>query len=79
DWDIRLPMGLGDADYLNVVDDVLIFLLPFYYPVLVLYDAGVDVHKDDALGFLQLTDQGLANRDEGVLLHCLSRDIPVMG
>ncbi|WNW12001.1 histone deacetylase [Pseudomonas sp. DTU_2021_1001937_2_SI_NGA_ILE_001] len=79
DWDIPLPMGMGDADYLQVVDETLNYLLPFYKPDLVLYDAGVDVHQDDALGYLKLTDQGLAARDCAVLHHCLGRDIPVMG
>ena len=79
DWDIPLPMGMGDVDYLKVVDDLLNYLLPIYQPDLVLYDAGVDVHKDDALGYLQLTDEGLASRDETVIRHCLGRDIPVMG
>ncbi|MNE76929.1 Histone deacetylase-like amidohydrolase [compost metagenome] len=79
DWDIPLPMGMGDADYLKVVDDALNYLLPLYQPDLVLYDAGVDVHKDDALGYLKLTDTGVAARDESVLRHCLGRDIPVMG
>ncbi|WP_413792750.1 MULTISPECIES: histone deacetylase family protein [unclassified Pseudomonas] len=79
DWDIPLPMGLGDAAYLNVVDDALNYLLPLYQPDLVLYDAGVDVHKDDALGYLKLTDEGLAARDESVMRHCLGRDIPVVG
>jgi acetoin utilization deacetylase AcuC-like enzyme len=79
DWDIPLPMGMGDDDYLKVVDDTLNYLLPLYRPDLVLYDAGVDVHKDDALGYLQLTDTGVARRDEAVMHHCLGRDIPVMG
>ncbi|WP_416427029.1 histone deacetylase [Pseudomonas sp. App30] len=79
DWDIPLPMGMGDADYLAVVHDTLNYLLPLYQPDLVLYDAGVDVHKDDALGYLQLTDAGVSARDEAVLRHCLGRDIPVMG
>ena len=79
DWDIPLPMGMGDDAYLKVVDDTLNYLLPFYQPDLVLYDAGVDVHKDDALGYLQLTDEGVARRDEAVLRHCLGRNIPVMG
>ncbi|WP_456291969.1 histone deacetylase family protein [Pseudomonas sp. AK106] len=79
DWDIPLPMGMGDDDYLKVVDDTLNYLLPLYRPDLVLYDAGVDVHKDDALGYLQLTDAGVARRDEAVMRHCLGRDIPVMG
>lgn len=79
DWDIPLPMGMGDHDYLQVVDEALNYLLPLYQPDLVLYDAGVDVHKDDALGYLKLTDEGVAARDERVLRHCLGRDIPVMG
>ncbi|WP_028696230.1 histone deacetylase family protein [Pseudomonas cremoricolorata] len=79
DWDIALPRGMGDSDYLQVVDEALNYLLPLYQPDLVLYDAGVDVHRDDALGYLQLSDAGLAARDEAVLRHCLGRDIPVMG
>lgn len=79
DWDIPLPMGMGDDAYLQVVDETLDYLLPLYRPDLVLYDAGVDVHKDDALGYLQLTDAGVSARDERVLRHCLGRDIPVMG
>ena len=79
DWDIGLPRGMGDADYLKVVDDALNYLLPLYQPDIVLYDAGVDVHKDDALGYLQLSDAGLAARDSAVLRHCLEREIPVLG
>jgi acetoin utilization deacetylase AcuC-like enzyme len=79
DWDIPLPMGMQDTDYLRVVDETLDYLLPLYRPDLVLYDAGVDVHKDDALGYLKLTDAGVAARDEAVIRHCLRRDIPVMG
>lgn len=79
DWDIPLPMGMGDSDYLQVVDDTLNYLLPLYQPDIVLYDAGVDVHKDDALGYLSLTDNGVAARDERVLEHCVGRDIPVVG
>ncbi|WP_407312518.1 histone deacetylase [Pseudomonas sp. nanlin1] len=79
DWDIPLPMGMGDAAYLAVVDDALNYLLPLYRPDLVIYDAGVDVHQDDALGYLKLTDAGVTARDECVMRHCLGRDIPVVG
>ncbi|PKM31152.1 MAG: histone deacetylase [Gammaproteobacteria bacterium HGW-Gammaproteobacteria-11] len=77
DWDIPLPRQLDDAGYLKIVDDVLGYLLPLYQPDLVLYDAGVDVHRDDALGYLNLSDQGIAQRDRRVIDHCLGRDIPV--
>jgi acetoin utilization deacetylase AcuC-like enzyme len=79
DWDIPLPMGMGDGAYLKVVDDALNYLLPLYQPDIVLYDAGVDVHRDDALGYLQLSDAGIAARDTAVLEHCLGRDIPLVG
>ena len=79
DWDIALAPGLGDADYLKAVDDALSYLLPLYQPDLVIYDAGVDVHRDDALGLLNLSDEGLAMRDSAVIEHCLGRDIPVVG
>ncbi len=52
----RCPWAWATRDYLKVVDDALNYLLPLYQPDLVLYDAGVDVHKDDALGYLKLTD-----------------------
>lgn len=79
DWDIGLPPGTGDADYLKTVDDTLNYLLPLYQPDILLYDAGVDVHQNDALGHLALSDAGLAARDTAVLRHCLERDIPVVG
>jgi acetoin utilization deacetylase AcuC-like enzyme len=77
DWDIPLPQGMGDQAYLKVVNDTLNYLLPLYQPDIVLYDAGVDVHRDDALGLLDLSDAGLTARDTAVLEHCLGRNIPV--
>ncbi|MHB0765354.1 histone deacetylase family protein [Stutzerimonas sp. NM35] len=79
DWDIELAAGMGDQEYLKVVNDTLNYLLPLYQPDLVLYDAGVDVHRDDTLGLLDLSDDGLALRDSAVIDHCLGRDIPVVG
>jgi acetoin utilization deacetylase AcuC-like enzyme len=35
------------------------------------------VHRDDALGYLSLTDTGIARRDRMVIEHCLGRDIAV--
>lgn len=79
DWDISLPVGMEDEAYLRTVDQTLSYLLALYQPDLVIYDAGVDVHRDDVLGLLNLTDAGLTARDTCVLEHCLGRDIPVVG
>lgn len=79
DWDIELPNGMGDDEYLRILGNALDVLLPRLQPDLVLYIAGVDVHADDALGYLQLSDAGIAARDRLVLECCLERDIPVTG
>jgi acetoin utilization deacetylase AcuC-like enzyme len=51
-------------------------LLDTFRPQLVLYDAGVDPHRDDKLGKLALTDAGLFRRDSFVLENCVRRAIP---
>ena len=43
--------------------EVLPGLLTDYRPDLVLYDAGIDPHKGDALGRLALTDEGLHRQE----------------
>jgi acetoin utilization deacetylase AcuC-like enzyme len=48
-----------------------------FAPDLVLYQAGVDPHRDDKLGRLALTDNGLAARDRLVLREARDRGVPV--
>jgi acetoin utilization deacetylase AcuC-like enzyme len=77
DLDVELPMGMEDEAYLHTLADTLPDLLNSFRPDLVLYDAGVDPHRDDKLGKLALTDKGLYQRDSYVLENCVSRGIPV--
>ncbi|MDR5898671.1 histone deacetylase [Halomonas vilamensis] len=77
DLDIPLANGLDDAAYMQTLTSYLPGLLAAYQPDLVLYDAGVDVHRDDRLGYLNLTDAGLYQRDGYVLSACVAREIPV--
>ena len=46
-------------------------------PDLVIFNAGVDPHRDDRLGRLDLTDAGLLRRDRLVLDAALRRQIPI--
>lgn len=46
-------------------------------PDLVLYNAGVDVHKDDVLGKMALTDAGILQRDRFVFASCADASVPV--
>jgi acetoin utilization deacetylase AcuC-like enzyme len=57
---LPLPAGLGDADYLAMVDRLLVPLADRYAPDLVLVSAGFDAHVDDPLGSMELTSEGFA-------------------
>jgi acetoin utilization deacetylase AcuC-like enzyme len=77
DLDVGLENNLEDQAYLQVVSKTLNALLDKLQPSLVLYDAGVDIWQHDGLGHLNVTWQGMMDRDELVLRTCLARHIPV--
>ncbi|KAM9359391.1 uncharacterized protein ABDE67_002509 [Symphorus nematophorus] len=77
DLDISVEDGLEDEEYLNTVESHLPWLLDSFRPDLVLYDAGVDPHREDELGRLRLTDRGLYQRDLYVMKTVVSRGVPV--
>ncbi|PSC02745.1 histone deacetylase [Alsobacter soli] len=79
DLDIDLPDGMEDGAYLARLAEVLPGLVDRTRPDLVFYNAGVDPHRDDRLGRLSLTDDGLAARDAFVLKTCLAKGRPVAG
>lgn len=79
DLDIPLPQGADDDAYLAALARHLPEVLDNFRPQLAFYDAGVDPHKDDLLGKLALSDDGLARRDAYVLAQCRQREIPVAG
>jgi acetoin utilization deacetylase AcuC-like enzyme len=55
-----LPAGSGDPEILNLWDTVLLPILQQYRPELLLVSAGFDLHREDPLGNLNLTDAGLS-------------------
>jgi acetoin utilization deacetylase AcuC-like enzyme len=77
DLDIGLADGIEDEAYLNTLADTLERSTNFARPDLVFYNAGVDPHRDDRLGRLALSDDGLARRDRTVLRFFRGRGIPV--
>ena len=77
DLDIGLAPNVADSEYLGVVDDTLSYLLNTLNPDLVLYDAGVDVWQQDVLGKLDISWQGIEQRDHLVLKRCLEHNVPV--
>jgi acetoin utilization deacetylase AcuC-like enzyme len=64
--DVELADGATDAEYLQVLDELLPRVLAFE-PDVVFYQAGVDGLATDALGHLALTHAGLQERDRRVM------------
>lgn len=77
DFDLALPDGIEDEAYLAALGALLPDLLTQVRPDLVLYNAGVDPHREDRLGRLCLSDEGLLQRDRLVLELCLRQGVPV--
>tara|TARA_Y100000389_G_scaffold18595_1_gene16151 strand:- start:1652 stop:2545 length:894 start_codon:yes stop_codon:yes gene_type:complete len=78
DLDVELEDNLEDKQYIK--------LLKFYLNQLnkenidyVFYIAGVDVHYNDRLGKLKISDEGIRKRDELVTENFFSKGIPLCG
>jgi len=76
--DVNLPDGCGDLEYLAWLDNALSSGLRHFDPELICYVAGADPYREDQLGGLNLTIEGLKRRDELVFRVARARDIPVM-
>jgi acetoin utilization deacetylase AcuC-like enzyme len=76
--DVNLPDRTNDAEYLNWLDNAINAGLRQFDPDLICYLAGADPYKEDQLGGLDLTIDGLKQRDELVFHAARARGIPVM-
>jgi len=76
--DVDLPDEIGDDDYLAWLDNALSSGLRQFEPELLCYIAGADPYREDQLGGLNLTIEGLKKRDELVFRVARARGIPVM-
>ncbi|HEV2992636.1 MAG TPA: histone deacetylase [Candidatus Angelobacter sp.] len=76
--DVHLPDGADDHLYLAWLDQALSSALRQFTPELICYIAGADPYKEDQLGGLALSLDGLKTRDELVLRVARSHNIPIM-
>jgi len=77
DLDIGLPDFAGDEEYLGVLRKHIPKILKVHQPDLVIYVAGADPYKEDQLGTLQLTMEGLKQRDRFIFQQCKGNEVPV--
>lgn len=74
--DVPLATGTSDEDYLIALDFALEQVAAFE-PQFIFYQMGVDALKEDKLGKLDMTFDGLMERDRRVLNFAKSRKIPI--
>ncbi|CDX33959.1 conserved hypothetical protein [Mesorhizobium sp. ORS 3359] len=79
DLDIALPDGTGDDAYLDRLAVILPELSGQRHWDIVFYNAGVDVHAEDRLGRLALSDDGLRAREDMVIGHFRNHGVPLCG
>ncbi len=76
--DVNLPDATTDDEYLSWLDIALSSALRQFDPELICYIAGADPYREDQLGGLLLTIEGLKRRDLMVFQAAKTRNIPVM-
>jgi len=75
--DVGLWSGDGDEKYLSLLKSHFPRLYEEFRPELILYLAGADPYKGDQLGNLELTSEGLKERDRIVIEEARKQNIPV--
>jgi acetoin utilization deacetylase AcuC-like enzyme len=75
--DVALPDGIGDAEYLQALDQHLPTVLDRSAADMAFYLAGVDIAADDRYGRMSLTDAGIRERDRRVIAALRDLGIPV--
>ncbi len=78
DMDIELANHMENKEYLNILNENLKILNKNTFDF-VFYVAGVDIHFEDRLGKLKITDQGINRRDQMVIENFYSKKIPLCG
>ena len=78
DIDIELAENMEDQEYLNILNENLKKLNGSKYDF-VFYIAVVDIHFEDRLGKLKISDEGVNKRDQMVIENFYKKNIPLCG
>ena len=75
--DMSIPAGSNDDHYLTQINQILKEIDSRISPDIVLYDAGIDIFKEDGLGNLNISRKGIIQRDQIILEYFKNKRIPV--
>jgi len=78
DLDVELDDNMEDKEYIKILKFYLNQLNQENFDY-IFYIAGVDIHFNDRLGKLKISDEGIKERDELVTKNFFSKGIPLCG
>ena len=78
DQDIEVEDDITDVEYLNTVSKSLEIVNKMNFDF-VFYVAGVDIHKNDKLGKLNISTEGIIEREKMVIKNFYKNNVPLCG
>ena len=78
DLDVELKDNLEDKEYLVTLKKYINYLNQENFDF-VFYIAGVDIHHQDRLGKLKISDEGIKSRDQIVINNFYQKRVPLCG
>ena len=78
DQDIEVEDDITDDEYLNTVSKSLEIVNKMNFDF-VFYVAGVDIHKNDKLGKLNISTEGIIEREKMVIKNFYKNNVPLCG
>ncbi|GAB5538243.1 MAG: histone deacetylase [Salibacteraceae bacterium] len=76
--DVELPDGIGDMEYLGLLEKHLYRLMETVEPDFIFFQSGVDILESDNLGRLGVSLKGCKRRDEIVLTTAHQSGVPLV-
>jgi acetoin utilization deacetylase AcuC-like enzyme len=58
-YNVPMPAGSGDKEYLHVYQNILPDLVKRFKPDIILVSSGYDIHKNDPLSDIRISDEGI--------------------
>ncbi len=76
--DLNIEDGANDEEYLTTLLPAVRHAVDHFQPEIIYYVGGADPYRDDQLGGLDISMEGLLARDRGVFEEARKRKIPVV-
>ncbi|UUM31337.1 histone deacetylase family protein [Vibrio japonicus] len=77
DMDVALPRETTDEEFLESFYSVVEMAVNLHQPDMILYDAGVDIHQDDELGYFNISTEAILQRDRFMFGLARQKALPI--